>query len=383
MLSHTGKNKDKNEIENNDFYNVNYLLNNLPSSNKIAKIIKVLMINFPEFSKQYFIDYLMKPKINRYSSISSDHDLDLIKQKMNEVNSLLITDNKNNLKKWSMQANSREVITKMFVNGYKKIQQQMKKDQNFDLSGSCAISALLIDKVCYVINLGDSRAVIGGKLIDNIFAIQMSIDHKPSLPEEMERIKKSGGEVKANDSGGPMRVYKLNDTNPGLAVARSLGDCYGHECGVGDEPQVSYRILEETDEFIVMGSDGIWDVMNSVEIVGYVFERINDRNNKVERERIAEEIVEECRKRWIIINKFKDTQVVERIKNDPNLDSNAKTSCIQQFVEQIEKQCSVDPNYQEEQNMNQPNAFQIINPEEKFTGKHNIDDISCVICFFH
>jgi hypothetical protein len=43
----------------------------------------------------------------------------------------------------------------------------------------------------------------------------------------------------------------------------------------------------------------------------------------------------------------------------------------------------VDPNYQEEQNMNQPNAFQIINPEEKFTGKHNIDDISCVICFFH
>ena len=304
-------------------------------------------------------------------------------QFINNAIKKLITDNKNNLKKWSMQANSRDLITKMFVNGYKKIQQQMKKDQNFELSGSCAISALLIDKVCYVINLGDSRAVIGGKLIDNIFAIQMSIDHKPSLPDEMERIKKSGGEVKANDSGGPMRVYKLNDNNPGLAVARSLGDCYGHECGVGDEPQVSYRILEETDEFIVMGSDGIWDVMNSVEIVGYVFERLSDRNNRVERDRIAEEIVEECRKRWIIINKFKDTQVVERIKNDPNLDSNAKTSCIQQFVEQIEKQCSVDPNYQEEQNMNQPSAFQMINPEEKFTGKHNIDHISCVICFFH
>ena len=48
-------------------------------------------------------------------------------------------------------------------------------------------------------------------------------------------------------------VYKLNDGNPGLAVARSLGDCYGHECGVSEEPQVSYRILEDTDEFIVMG----------------------------------------------------------------------------------------------------------------------------------
>ena len=178
-----------------------------------------------------------------------------------------------------------------------------------------------------------------------------------------------------------MRVYKLNDTNPGLAVARSLGDCYGHECGVGDEPQVSYRILEETDEFIVMGSDGIWDVMNSVEIVGYIFERTSDRNNRVERDRIAEEIVEECRKRWIIINKFKDIQVVERIRNDGNLDTNAKNNCIQQFVEQIEKQCSIDPNYQSEQ-VNPP-AFQITNPEEKFTGKHNIDDITCVICFFH
>ena len=155
----------------------------------------------------------------------------------------------------------------------------------------------------------------------------MSIDHKPSLPEEMERIKKSGG-VKANDLGDPMRVYKLNDANHGLALARSLGDCQGHECVLGDEPQVSYRILEETDELIVMGSDGIWDVMNQVEIVGYVFERTSDRNNRVDRDRIAEEIVEEYRKRWIIINKFKDTQVVERIKNDTNLDSNAKATCI-------------------------------------------------------
>ena len=41
-----------------------------------------------------------------------------------------------------MQANSRKVITKIFVNSYKKIQQQMKKDSNFEFSGSCAIGAL-------------------------------------------------------------------------------------------------------------------------------------------------------------------------------------------------------------------------------------------------
>ena len=87
MFSHTLKNKDLSEYENNDFYNSNYLVNNLPSCNKIAKIIKVLMINFPEFSKQYFIDYLMKPSINIFSSNSTNHDLELISQKINEVNS--------------------------------------------------------------------------------------------------------------------------------------------------------------------------------------------------------------------------------------------------------------------------------------------------------
>ena len=34
-----------------------------------------------------------------------------------------------------MQANNREMITKMFVNGYKKIQRPMKKDNNFELGG--------------------------------------------------------------------------------------------------------------------------------------------------------------------------------------------------------------------------------------------------------
>lgn len=295
----------------------------------------------------------------------------------------MITENKNKIRKWSLQPNSREVITKMFVDSYKKIQMNMKKQGDYELSGSCAVSALLIDKVCYVINLGDSRAVIGGRLIDNIFAIQMSIDHKPSLLEEMERIKKSGGEVKNNaDAGGPMRVYKLNDNNPGLAVARSLGDCYGHECGVSEEPQVSYRILEDTDEFIVMGSDGIWDVMNSVEIVGYVFERCSDRNNRVDRDQIAKEIVEECRRRWIIINKFKDCQMIERIRNDPNMDSSARINCVNQYVKNVQEQCNLDTESQNTQPNPTPFQNGNFNPEETFTGKHNIDDITCVIAFF-
>ena len=76
--------------------NYNYTINDLPSSNKIAKIIKSLMINFPDFSKQYFIDYLMKPKDK--NNELGNHDMEILRQKMGEVNSLIISNNKKNYK---------------------------------------------------------------------------------------------------------------------------------------------------------------------------------------------------------------------------------------------------------------------------------------------
>ena len=74
----------------------NHTINDLPSSNKIAKIIKSLMINFPDFSKQYFIDYLMKPNDKNYEL--GRHDMEILQQKMGEVNSLIISNNKKNYK---------------------------------------------------------------------------------------------------------------------------------------------------------------------------------------------------------------------------------------------------------------------------------------------
>jgi hypothetical protein len=58
LFSHT----PKTELSSNANNNMTYSINDLPSSNKIAKIIKALMINYPDFSKKYFIEYLMKPK---------------------------------------------------------------------------------------------------------------------------------------------------------------------------------------------------------------------------------------------------------------------------------------------------------------------------------
>ena len=62
-----------------------------------------------------------------------------------------------------------------------------------DRSGSCSISALIMDEFCFITNLGHSRALysfVSGKKI-----FQVTRDHKPNDPIEKERIEKAGGKI--------------------------------------------------------------------------------------------------------------------------------------------------------------------------------------------
>ena len=85
----------------------------LPSSNKIAKLVKILMANFHEFSKDYFIDYLIKPIKNNFNL--DNLDIDLFKQKILEINSLLIS----NCKKYYKRNNNS--INSIIKNEIKKV----------------------------------------------------------------------------------------------------------------------------------------------------------------------------------------------------------------------------------------------------------------------
>lgn len=60
-----------------------------------------------------------------------------------------------------------------------------------DSSGSCAIIVLIIDDMCYITNVGDSRAVLSSDKGTKI--ISLSTDHKPSEENENKRIKENGG----------------------------------------------------------------------------------------------------------------------------------------------------------------------------------------------
>jgi len=204
----------------------------------------------------------------------------------------------------------KDQVEKYFTKLFKSIQKKYHRSSNdYEMSGTTAVCILIIEQKLYCINLGDSRAVLGSEKKDKKVATEMSIDHKPSRDDEMKRIIEKGGEV--NDKTGVPRVFKKNEDQPGLAVSRTIGDIMAHECGVSSEPEVIEKELDSDDKFIVIGSDGIWDVMSSPEVVGFIFDKM-----ELEKKELASKLlVEECRNRWDIVNLFKQKYFYELQQN--------------------------------------------------------------------
>ena len=153
------------------------------------------------------------------------------------------------------------------------------KQQDYWQSGTCCIAVLKIEGRIYAANVGDSRAVLctsrqlshAKKSGAEICAFELSTDHKPNRQIEKERIIKAGGKIDRDEkSQGPYRIW-ADDEGPGLAVARTLGDLHGHKIGISSDPEVEVWDVDGNDVFVVIGSDGVWDVISSAEAVGFIF----------------------------------------------------------------------------------------------------------------
>lgn len=130
--------------------------------------------------------------------------------------------------------------------------------------GSTACVALLLENRLFLANLGDSRAVMsrGGT------AEVLSIDHKPDVPSERERIEALDGKVEWR---GCWRVMGSTGSAAyrGLAVSRALGDVDWKVpvSLVESKPEVKVTNLRPDDEFVILGCDGVWDVLSNQEAV--------------------------------------------------------------------------------------------------------------------
>ena len=184
--------------------------------------------------------------------------------------------------------NNCRIITQAYIAADNKL-----KTMDFDSSESGSTCCLIIHIGKHIIcaNTGDSRALVAydesgdmnSKNLNYLKAVPLSIDYKPELPEESNRIMMAGGVVEQmkDDFGqpvGPYRVWAAGQDYPGLAMSRSIGDLKGKALGVIPDPGILEYDLNKSTKFVLACSDGVWEFLNNdtVRDIGKSFYIEND-----------------------------------------------------------------------------------------------------------
>ncbi|KAL8159214.1 hypothetical protein V2J09_000751 [Rumex salicifolius] len=190
-----------------------------------------------------------------------------------------------------------QTLRESFLKAFKVMDRELKVHRSIDCycSGTTAVTLVKQGKDLVIGNVGDSRAVMGTRDGSNcLVAVQLTVDLKPNLPAEEERIRRCRGRVfSLQDEPEVARVWLPDTDSPGLAMARAFGDFCLKDYGLISVPEVTHRRLTESDEFIVLATDGIWDVLSNKEAVNIVASAPN-RNSA------AKNLVESAVRAWRI-----------------------------------------------------------------------------------
>jgi protein phosphatase 1L len=116
-------------------------------------------------------------------------------------------------------------------------------------SGTTAANLYITGDRFLAANVGDTRIIIGTRKGYSF----LTKDHKPDLPEERFRIESLGGRVVFY---GAPRVEGI------LAMSRSLGDT-SLKPFVSSEPRIVEGHLGKENDYAVLASDGVWDVLTN------------------------------------------------------------------------------------------------------------------------
>ncbi|EGZ23871.1 hypothetical protein PHYSODRAFT_483398 [Phytophthora sojae] len=127
--------------------------------------------------------------------------------------------------------------------------------------GSTAVTLLIRGNKAILSNTGDCRAIMVAKRDKTAQVTQLTTDHKASNDQEKQRIEEHGGMV--------LYVKGVARVNGRLAVARAFGDAEMSPLVIAD-PEVTVHELHREDEYIVMASDGLWDVLTNEQVASCV-----------------------------------------------------------------------------------------------------------------
>ena len=159
---------------------------------------------------------------------------------------------------------------------FKKNEALNENEEIKDSSGSCAIILMIKGNKSIIANVGDSRLVI----FKNGAVSFQTEDHKPGTEKEKKRIELAGGKIYQTPSLFPLyqngkEIEIPWRVLPGrLSVSRTFGDIEaksekfgGMQNVVVALPDITEIELNDEYNFIVIGCDGIFDVLSNEELL--------------------------------------------------------------------------------------------------------------------
>jgi len=151
------------------------------------------------------------------------------------------------------------------------IEQKNPESEDINLRTGCTACVLSVDeknKKLYFANAGDSRVV----MCKNGIAEAKSIDHKPELQSEKDRIYKAEGWISEGRVMG------------NINLTRGFGDLEykknkklkPEEQMVTANPDIQIVNYTKDIDFVIIGCDGIWDCLKNQEACDFVKKRLKD-----------------------------------------------------------------------------------------------------------
>ena len=186
-------------------------------------------------------------------------------------------------------------VREALIRAFRKSDEELfavAREKGLSMNVGAVVNSVVIDEQgnIYCANLGDCRSVLS---LDGDKIIELSRDLTPAVPEEADRIRRCGGFVSS-----------ANRVNGRLAVSRAIGDFEyksdisgDRENMVSSVPEIRVHSWTGSERFIVMGCDGLYDVMTSKDVVGFVEDRISQFLNKgqlPDPSQICVDLVTEC-----------------------------------------------------------------------------------------
>lgn len=166
---------------------------------------------------------------------------------------------------------------------FEEVEEDVLKDDTLGYQGSTAVAVLVHEsdeghRTLLSANVGDSRAILSrqGRAVD------LTRDHKPNHEREKARILSMGETIEWDNFS---KVHRVRN----LSLSRAIGDRYAKPTVSAEVEIKHYPVVDDGDEFFLLASDGLWDVMTSQDVVSFVHKKME---KELQREQVNKDDLE-------------------------------------------------------------------------------------------